>query len=72
MLPLSEIFQVPFPSLNVACRNEPVTTDTVYSDTPAVDSGATSAQVFVGTQTLVTDVYGMKSDKEFVSTGSYG
>ena len=42
--------------------------DTVYSDTPAIDNGATSAQIFVETESLVTDVYGMKSDKEFVST----
>ena len=39
-----------------------------YSDTPAIDNGATSAQIFVGTLSLVTDVYGMKSDKEFVYT----
>ena len=43
-------------------------TDTVYSDTPAVDNGAKSAQIFVGTQTLVTNVYSMKTDKEFVNT----
>jgi hypothetical protein len=49
-------------------RDEPVATDIVYSDTPAVDSGATSAQLFVGTETLLTDVYGMKTDKKFVNT----
>jgi len=45
-----------------------VATDTVYSDTPAIDDGATCAQVFVGRDTLVADVYGMKSDKQFVDT----
>jgi hypothetical protein len=64
-LPFRKHFKSPFPAFNVHRRNEPVATDTVYSDTPAVDSGATSAQIFVGTQTLVTDVYGMKTDKEF-------
>ena len=68
MLPFRKHFRSHFPALNVPRRNELVATDTVYSNTPAVDSGTTSAQVFVGTQTLVTDVHGMKSDKEFVST----
>jgi hypothetical protein len=61
-------FKSRFPALNVHRRHEPVATDTVYSDTPAVDNGATSAQIFIGTETLVTDIYSMKSDKEFVYT----
>ena len=67
-LPFRKHFKSRFPALNVHRRSEAVATDTVYSDTPAVDSGATSAQIFVGTKSLVTDVYGMKSDKEFVNT----
>ena len=65
---LKKNFKSPFPALNVSRRNEPVATDTVYSDTPAVDDGSTSAQIFVGTKTLLTDIYGMKSDKQFVNT----
>ena len=42
--------------------------DTVYSDTPAVDNGATSAQIFISREILVTNEYGMRSDKEFVNT----
>ena len=42
--------------------------DTIYSDTPAIDSGATIAQIFVGTESLVTDVYSMKTDRQFVNT----
>jgi hypothetical protein len=38
------------------------------TDTPAVDSEATSAQLFVGIETLLSDVYGMKTDKQFVNT----
>jgi hypothetical protein len=55
----------PFPALNVKCRadDEPVATDTVFSDTPAIDSGERCAQIFVGTETLVTDVYGITSNK---------
>jgi hypothetical protein len=38
--------------------------DTVFSDTPAVDCGVTAAQIFVGRESLVADVYGLKTDKE--------
>jgi hypothetical protein len=52
----------------VHCRNEAIATDTVFSDTPAVESGVTAALIFVGRQSLVADVYGLKTDKEFVNT----
>ena len=48
------------PALNIPQTHEPVATDTVFSDTPAVDSGVKQAQVFVGKDTLVAD--------EFVNT----
>ena len=47
---------------------ELVATDTVFSDTPAVDCGVTCAQLFVGCNLLVGDVYGLKTDKAFVNT----
>ena len=56
------------PILNVPRRHEAVATDTVFSDTPAVDSGVKQAQVFVGRDTLVADAYPMKSGKQFVNT----
>ena len=65
---LKNTYRSPFPAFNVKRRSEPVATDTVYSDTPAMDDGSTCAQLFVGTKTLVTDVYGMKTDKQFVNT----
>jgi hypothetical protein len=66
---LERHFKSPYPALKVHRRNEPVaTTDTVYSDTPAIDSGNTYAQLFIGTQSLVCDVEGMKTDKQFVNT----
>jgi hypothetical protein len=52
-----------FPACNVKRRNEPVAKDTVFSNTPAVDSGVTAAQIFVGRESLVADVYGLKTDK---------
>jgi hypothetical protein len=57
-----------FPDCNVKRQNEPVATDTVFTDTLAVDCGVTAAQIFVGRESLVADVYGLKTDKEFVNT----
>ena len=56
------------PALNIPRRHEAVATDTVFSDTPAEDSGVKQAQVFVGRDILVADVYPMKSGKQFVNT----
>ena len=56
------------PALNIPMRHEAVATDTVFSDTPAVDSDVKQAQVFVGMDTLVADAYPMKSGKQFVNT----
>ena len=58
-----------FPALNVPRRHESVATDNIFSDTPAVDSGVKEAQVFVVVRdSLVADVYLMKSGKQFVNT----
>jgi hypothetical protein len=57
-----------FPALNLQRRDERVTTDTVYSNAPDTDWGETCAQIFVDTETLVTDVYGIKTVKQFVNT----
>ena len=42
-------------------------TDTIFSDTPAVDDGSTMAQFFCGRDTLVCDAYGIKSTKQFIN-----
>jgi hypothetical protein len=65
---LKRHFKSPFPAHNVPRRNEPIATDTVYSNTPAVDNGATAAQFFVGLDSMVCDVFSMKTDKQFVNT----
>jgi hypothetical protein len=64
---LKKHYKSPFPALNVQRRDEPVATDAVFSDTPAIDGGETCAQIFVGAETLVTDVCGVKSEKQFVN-----
>ena len=56
------------PALNIHSRHEHVATDTVFSDTPEVDSGVKQAQVFVHSDTLVADAYPIKSGKQFVNT----
>ena len=54
--------------MNVPRRHEPVATDTIFSDTPEVDSDVKQAQVFVWRDSLVADVYPMKTGKQFVNT----
>ena len=65
---LKRTFKSPNPALNVTRRNELVACDIVYADTPAVHDGSTAAVIFVGVDTQVTDVYGIKTDKQFVNT----
>ena len=56
------------PVFNIPRRSEAVATDTIFSDTPAVDDGSTMAQFFCGHDTLVCDSYGIKSTKQFINT----
>ena len=64
---LKKMFKSPFPACNVPRRNEDVATDTVFSDTPAYGGGEMLAQIFVGCKTYLTDVYGLKSQRQFVN-----
>ena len=69
-------FKSRFPAFNIPRRSEEVATDTIFSDTPAIESGTLVTDVyhlksqkqFVGKRTLVTDVYHLKSQKQFVNT----
>jgi hypothetical protein len=71
-MPMSTIlkkrYKSPNPALNMRPHDEPVATNTIYSDTEAIDCGVTSAQLFVGTKTHTADVYPIKSNKWFVNT----
>ena len=60
-------FKSRFAAFNIPRRSEEVPTDTIFSDTPAIDSGFTMAQIVVGKRTLITDVYPLKSQKQFVN-----
>ena len=56
------------PVFSIPRCSEDVATDTIFSDTPAVDDGSTMAQFFCGHNTLVCDAYGIKSTKQFINT----
>ena len=43
-------------------------TDTIFSDTRAINDGSTMAQFFVGRDTLVCDAYGIKTQRQFINT----
>ena len=56
------------PVFSIPRCSEAVATDTIFSDTPAVDDGPTMAQFFCGHDTLICDAYGIKSTKQFINT----
>jgi len=59
----------PNPILNIPRRHEEVATDTMYSNTPAVDSGSTAAQFFIGRKSHFRSARKLgSSDKDFVHT----
>ena len=59
----------PYPANNVWRRNEPVASDTIFADVPAVDTGGQkAAQLYIGRVSLVSDAYGMSSTEQFVNT----
>ena len=65
---LKKHFKSRNPVFNIPRQNEPVATDTIFSDTPAINYGSTIAQILVGRDTLVCDAYGIKSRKQFINT----
>ena len=54
--------------MNVARRNEPVATDQIYSDVASFGGGYEAAQLFIGTETRVCDVFGLRTDGDFINT----
>ena len=66
--PIRKHFKSRFPALNIPRRKEVVATDTIFSVTPAIHFGVTMAQIFVGKDTVFSDVYLMHSSKQFIHT----
>ena len=53
----------PFPALHATRRDKTVPIDTLYADTLAINNGCKQeTQIFVGTKSMFTDVYDMKTD----------
>ena len=55
-----------YPAANVDRRHEAVATDTIFSDTIAI-GGKRCAQIFVGRKSRFIDIFGCKTDKDFVN-----
>ena len=53
---LQKQFKSPNPLLNLRQHNEADATDQIFSDKPAMDGGETSAHIFVGHDSKITDV----------------
>jgi hypothetical protein len=62
---LHKRFKAPNPATNVPRHDEPMATDNIQSDTPAIDGGKKYTQFFVGVHSLLSDVHGMKSPASF-------
>ena len=65
---LQKRFQSPNPALNVHQLHGSVAKDTIFPDTPTVNSGVTSAQFYVGYNAMVCDAYPLKTGNLFVNT----
>ena len=64
---LQKRFKSPNPVLNLHQRNEVDAIDQIFTDTPVMDGGETSAHIFVGQDSKITNIYKVKdnSGKEF-------
>ena len=60
-------FRSPFPEIKIPRRQESVATDTIYTDTLDINCGHTMAQCYCRTDSQVCDIYGMKTNKEFIT-----
>jgi hypothetical protein len=65
---LKTSFKSPYPALNVTRIKEVFACDIVYYNVPDIDDGSIFAVIFFGTETQVTDIHGIKSDRKFVKT----
>ena len=64
---MQKFYKSPHPAMNTLRRQEPIATDTVKSDTPSRPGGYKCAQLFVGRHSLVGDIFGVKTDRQFVN-----
>ena len=65
---LKKHYRSPNPALNAHNHQEPVATDYVFTDVPAIDDGSMGAQIFVGTESEVCNAQGLESPNQFVNS----
>jgi hypothetical protein len=65
--PMRDHYKSRFPAFNVKRRHEPVATDWIYSDTPAIDDGSLVPPNLIGCKSLLTDIFGAKTDGQYVN-----
>ena len=66
---IRQTLKAPYPATNIPRRNEGLASDSVKAAVAAIGSnGCRYCQLFVGTKSLVADVYLMKSTSQFVAT----
>ena len=61
-------WHAPNPALNVHRLNDDLLTDKIYSDTPALDSGHTEAQIYFGRKSHIVDVQPRTKNISFLGT----
>ncbi|GAX18752.1 hypothetical protein FisN_26Hu045 [Fistulifera solaris] len=64
---LQKLFKSPHPAMNVARRKEAIATDTIFSNTKAFGLGVKHAQLFVGVDSGVIDIYPLHSQTHFAT-----
>ena len=64
---LKKHYRSPNPALNVHHHQEPVATDYVFTDVPAIDDSSMGAQIFVGMESEVCNAQDLESPKQFVN-----
>ena len=68
---LRKRLRTPHPAANIIRRREVDYTDVVHFDTPAVDTGETSAALYYGGNTKLNSVHGLKNLEEPEVLGSF-
>ena len=68
---LQRQFKSPNPALNLYRRNEADATNQIFAKVPAMDGKETSAHIFVGQGSKITDVYKAKDNSGEVFLGTF-
>jgi hypothetical protein len=65
---LKKAFRSSHPALTIYRRSEDFACDIVYSGIPTIFDGYTTAVIFFGTSSKVTDIHSIKRDNQFANT----